>query len=80
MRYENIADHKHTLKVIKWEDGFQCHNCKTADGSSVLVDLFVSGDFGENVQPKDLIGKTVEIGWSNGFIWIAHEVALKESE
>jgi len=68
----------HALKVIAYNDHFGCHVCEF-DGPgrrTALVDLFVNGDFPEDVSPASLIGKTVSVAYAHGFIWIGSDVRI----
>ena len=78
-RYETICERKHMLKVVAFNKDLNCHECKFND-TRVYVDLLVNGDFDESTKPEDLVGETVAVGWSHGFLWIGHEVSIQQKD
>lgn len=53
------------------------NECIDEKGQTRRVDFFVSGCLPENMEPKDLIGKTVKCGWTHPFIELAEEVEIQ---
>lgn len=72
----DIAPRPHTLVVKAYNTELRVHECSFGCGRTVLVDLFVNGDFPEEVQPADLIGKIVKVGYTHGWVWLAHRARL----
>jgi hypothetical protein len=75
---DDIAPRPHRLFVKSFNEGFQAHECRTDDGQTAFVDLFINGDFPRSVTAQDLIGKTVEVDYTHGFLWLASNVRLTE--
>ncbi len=78
---DDIAPGQHDLVVKSYSETFGCHEC-TFDGGlrTVFVDLFVNGDLPENLEPNDLIGKTVQVNYTHGFIWLADGVRVIDAD
>lgn len=55
----------------------KCNFCTDRNGKRRVVDFFVSGCLPENMEPTDLVGKTVRCGWTYPFIELAEEVEIK---
>ncbi len=84
MGYDNdIAPYPHKLKV-KRNLGLEfphCYSqsdfeCETDCGKTVRIDLFVSGTLPENTDPASIVGKTVEVDYSHGYLFIAEGVRI----
>lgn len=73
----DVAPKPHRLYVVQYDETFGAHVC-TVDGDPrhIRVDLFVNGDFDESVKPDDLVGKTVEVEYTHGFLFLAHDVRV----
>ncbi len=63
-------------KVINYDANMQCHVCRTEDGRTVRMDLFVSGCLPEDLSYAEIIGKEVEWNRDHAFISIAEEVRI----
>jgi|DEB0MinimDraft_3_1074331.scaffolds.fasta_scaffold58616_4 hypothetical protein len=61
-------------KVISYEKAQRAHRVEDSEGHYRLVDLMVSGDFPEDTQPEDLVGKTFKAKREFPFIAIAEGV------
>lgn len=70
----DISRGPHRLTVKRWHDQFNCHECNV-EGSpqTVFIDLFVDGKMPDNIGSDDLVGETVEVAYSHGFVWLASE-------
>ncbi len=77
---DDVAPRQHTLVVKSYNETFGCHEC-TFDGGlrTVLVDLFVNGDLPQSVEASDLIGKTVHVKYTHGYIWLADGVRVLDA-
>lgn len=77
----DISRGPHRLTVKRWHDQFNCHECKL-EGSTrtVFIDLFVDGKMPDSIGPDDLVGETVEVAYSHGFIWLASEPRIVTDE
>lgn len=77
--YDEIAEIPHRLKVLAYNSKFLHHECQVApNGPFVRVDLMVDGSFGDEVKPENLIGKTVQVDCTDGYLWLAHNVRVIE--
>lgn len=73
----DIAPKPHRLHVVRYEEVFGAHVCTVDDNPRhIRVDLFIGGDFGDDVTPESLIGKTVEVEYTHGFLFLAHNVRV----
>ena len=61
-----------------WEEPRFVHICKNEDGIQQCIDLMVNGDFDKGFDPKELVGKTVEVKRIHSYIAIAHDVKIVE--
>jgi len=71
------------FKVEKWSESLQCYECLDEKGNFCRIDLLIDGSLVDSfslrkVNPQDLIGKTVEVGWVHAYIMIAHNVKIIE--
>jgi hypothetical protein len=66
------------FKVIKYEKGEMYHICRDKDGIERRIDLLVSGDFPQSIDPESLVGKTVAASRTHVFLEIAHDVQIVE--
>ena len=67
------------FKVKKYnciEEPIYTHVCINENGASQFVDLMVNGDFPEDFDPTELVGKTVEVERIHPYIAIAHNVKI----
>lgn len=55
------------------------HICCDEDNSDHRIDLFVNGDL-TGIDPKSLVGKTVEVKRLHPFLEIAHGVKVLEEQ
>lgn len=68
------------LFVNGWNQEQDYHDC-LVDGNKnnkIRVDLFVSGCFPVSVSPGSLIGKWVDVEYTNPYISIAYGVSIVE--
>jgi hypothetical protein len=73
MSYDNeIAPHSHRLFVKAYNKHFRAHEC-IVDGTKlrVFVDLLIDGSFPEDVTAASLVGSTVEVDFTYGFLFLA---------
>lgn len=84
MSYDSdIAPQSHKLKVIKslWQDFPNMYSvcdflCETECGKTVRIDLLTCGSLPEDIDPMSLVGKTVQVGWSYGYLFIGEDVSI----
>lgn len=77
MSYDDIAPSPHLLLVKSYHDNLRAHECEATDGNTkrkIFVDLFVDGNLPRDLDPKALIGKTVSVEYTHGYLWIAETV------
>lgn len=65
------------LKVTSYQKVGDFHTCVDEDGKHYNIDLLVDGGLGD-IQPDDIVGKTVKISRMHGYINIGHDVELVE--
>lgn len=75
---DDISHSAHRLSVKRWIENWQAHECE-CDGKVVIVDLFVDGGL-QDETPESLIGKTVEVEYTHGFLWIAQGPRIVDPE
>jgi len=75
---EQTSKHKHTLRVVRYNETFKCHECVTKEGQSVLVDVFIDGSLPKDWDEQNIIGMNVEVAYTHGFVWIASEPRIVE--
>jgi len=64
------------LVVNEYNERLDFHVCTKEDGTKVYLDLLTSSSFPEDTNPKDLVGKTVFVGWTHPWISLAEEVSI----
>lgn len=73
----DIAPKKHRLHVVRYDQVVNAHVCTVEDDPRhIRVDLFIDGDFNDDISPESLIGKTVEVEYTHGYLFLAHNVRL----
>lgn len=65
-----------TVKVIYYDDFFNCHVCQDENGNKRRIDLFVSGCLPSNVDHESIIGRTVRYDYDHPFISLAEGVEI----
>lgn len=70
-----IADTPHKLDVISYDIFNMMHVCKF-NGLTILVDLLVNGDFDDEIDPEELIGKTVSVEYTHTNRFLAAGVKI----
>lgn len=82
---DDIAPYPHKLKVKRHlgSDFSHCYSfsdfeCETYCGKTVRIDLFVAGTLPKDIDPVSLIGKTVEVDYSHGYLFIGEGVRIVE--
>jgi len=68
----------HRLKVVRYNETFRCHECLTEVGQPVLVDVFIDGSIPKTWNDQNIVGQTVEVAYTHGFVWIASEPRIVE--
>lgn len=84
MSYDNdVAPYKHKLKVTRHLGtdmplcfGYSDFECETECGDTVKIDLFVDGSMPEDIDACSLIGKTVEVDYAQGYLFIGVGVRI----
>ena len=72
-----IAPFGHKLNVIGYDSEYECHYCTVVGTPQhVSVDLLVSGCFDSETDPYSLIGKTVSVDYTHGFLFLAEGVKV----
>lgn len=64
------------LKVIRYIPVTFLHQCSNQDDTTFNIDLLATGDFPKGVDPKSLVGKTVEIESLYPYSFIAEGVSI----
>ena len=75
---EHTSKHRHFLRVVRYNETFKCHECITNEGQNVLVDVFIDGTLPKTWDDQNIIGQTVEVAYTHGFVWIASEPRIVE--
>lgn len=73
---DDVAPRPHKLFVKAYNETFACHECLFDGTKTVFVDLFVNGDLSEITEPQELVGKTVQVDYTHGFLWLAMNVQI----
>lgn len=68
----------HRLNVVRYNETFRCHECLTEDGQPVLVDVFIDGAIPKTWNEQNIVGQTIEVAYTHGFVWIASEPRIVE--
>jgi len=76
-----IAPYPHKLRVDRYDRLGRYFDCTVLEpqgyaGGIVRVDPFVSGCLPEDMEYEELVGKTIEVGYVHGFIWLAEDVKI----
>lgn len=67
-----VAPFPHKLEVRGYDENFDAHECYLPGSSrKYLIDLMVDGTLPDETE-ESLIGKTVEVDFSHGFVFIGH--------
>ncbi|ALJ98269.1 hypothetical protein BiPBO1_55 [Brucella phage BiPBO1] len=75
---EETSKHSHRLRVVRYNETFRCHECVTDEGQNVLVDVFIDGTLPKTWNDQNIIGQTVEVAYTHGFVWLASEPRIVE--
>jgi hypothetical protein len=67
------------LKVTSYDEHQMFHRCVSERGEEFRVDIQVDGSL-RNIPPADLVGRTVEVGRLDGYIYIASDVSLTPAD
>lgn len=77
--YSNATSkNSHRLQVVRYNKTYRCHECITNEGQQVLVDVFIDGTLPKTWDDQNIIGQTVEVAYTHGFIWLASEPRIVE--
>lgn len=76
---DDISQSAHRLHVIGWNEGFRAHECHVEGTKTrAFVDFFVCGAMPENEDEQSIIGKTIEVEYTHGFLWLAEGPRIVE--
>lgn len=65
------------LTVTSYQKVGDFHTCFDEEGKHYNIDLMVDGSLGD-MNPEDLVGRTVSISRMHAYISIGHDVTLEE--
>lgn len=77
---EDISKRPHRLTVLRYNANIGCHGCRVEGFPyEVRVDFLSCGSLPAETQPEDLIGKTIEVDFTHGLLWLAEGARIIET-
>jgi len=75
-----IAPYAHKLKVSRYEPLGQYFECEVVEpegyGRKVRIDPFIGGELSDEWNDENIIGKTIEVDYVHGFVFLAEGVRV----
>ena len=66
------------LKVKSFFEAGNYHDCIDEKGKRRRVDLMVSGCL--EIGPKEIVGRSIKVGWTHCYLEIAEDIEITEDE